>query len=209
VRGKFVAYYRVSTAEQGKSGLGLEAQRKAVVDYLDGGKWELIAEFVEVESGKRDDRPELAKAIAMCKRAKARLVIAKLDRLSRDVAFIATLMKGVDFLAVDNPHANKFTVHILAAVAEFERDAISKRTKEALAAAKARGVKLGDYARIAAAKRKATAKRAESVRQPIAETLHMSALAAAADLNQRNVTTATGARWRAMQVIRARKRLGL
>jgi DNA invertase Pin-like site-specific DNA recombinase len=209
VRGKFVAYYRVSTAEQGKSGLGLEAQRKAVVDYLDGGKWELIAEFVEVESGKRDDRPELAKAIAMCKRANARLVIAKLDRLSRDVAFIATLMKGVDFLAVDNPHANKFTVHILAAVAEFERDAISKRTKEALAAAKARGVKLGDYARIAAAKRKATAKRAESVRQPIAETLHMSALAAAADLNQRNVTTATGARWRAMQVIRARKRLGL
>ena len=164
MRGKFVAYYRVSTQEQGKSGLGLEAQRKAVVDYLDGGKWELVAEFTEVESGKRDDRPELAKAIAWCKRAKARLVIAKLDRLSRDVAFIATLMKGVDFLAVDNPHANKFTVHILAAVAEFERDAISKRTREALAAAKARGVKLGDYERIAAGKRQATAVRAESVR---------------------------------------------
>jgi DNA invertase Pin-like site-specific DNA recombinase len=94
------------------------------------------------------------------------------------VAFIATLMKGVDFLAVDNPHANKFTVHILAAVAEFERDAISKRTKEALAAAKARGVKLGDYARIATAKRKATTARAESVRPAIASTMHLSALAA-------------------------------
>jgi DNA invertase Pin-like site-specific DNA recombinase len=209
VRGKFVAYYRVSTAEQGKSGLGLEAQRKAVVDYLDGGRWELVAQFTEVESGRRDDRPELAKAIAACKKHRARLIIAKLDRLSRDVAFIATLMKGVDFLAADNPHANKLTIHIMAAMAEFERDAISKRTKEALAAAKARGVKLGDYQRIAAAKAKATARRAESVRQPIAETLHLSALAAAADLNQRNITTATGARWRAMQVIRARKRLDL
>jgi DNA invertase Pin-like site-specific DNA recombinase len=118
------------------------------------------------DGGTKQERSRLsAKAIALCKRAKARLVIAKLDRLSRDVAFIATLMKGVDFLAVDNPHANQFTVHILAAVAEFERDAISKRTKEALAAAKARGVKLGDYARIAAAKRKATAARAESVRR--------------------------------------------
>ncbi|HEY1885949.1 MAG TPA: recombinase family protein [Roseiarcus sp.] len=209
MRGKFVAYYRVSTQEQGKSGLGLEAQRKAVVDYLDGGKWELIAEFTEIESGKRDGRPELAKAIAMCKRQKARLVIAKLDRLSRDVAFIATLMKGVDFLAVDNPHANKFTVHILAAVAEFERDAISKRTREALAAAKARGVKLGDYGRIAAAKRKATAARAESVRPAISETLHLSAAAAAADLNARAVVTAAGGRWQATQVIRARRRLAL
>jgi DNA invertase Pin-like site-specific DNA recombinase len=129
---------------------------------------------------------------------------------SRRVAFVATLLeKGVDFLAVDNPHANKFTDNILAAVAEFERDAISKRTKEALAAATARGVKLGDYARIAAAKRKATAARAESVRPAIASTMHLSALAAAADLNKRNITTATGARLRAMQVIRARKRLGL
>jgi DNA invertase Pin-like site-specific DNA recombinase len=208
MRGRFVAYYRVSTQEQGKSGLGLEAQRKAVVDYLDGGKWELLAEFTEVESGMRDDRPELAKAIAMCKRAKARLVIAKLDRLSRDVAFIATLMKGVDFLAVDNPHANKLTVHIMAAMAEHERDAISQRTKDALASARARGVKLGDYERIAAGRRKATAARAESVRQPIAETLHLSAAAAATQLNRRNIASVTGKRWQATQIIRARKRLG-
>jgi DNA invertase Pin-like site-specific DNA recombinase len=210
MRGKFVAYYRVSTTEQGRSGLGLDAQRKAVTDFLDGGKWELVAEFTEVESGRRNDRPELAKAIALCKRARARLVIAKLDRLSRDVAFIAGLMaKGVDFLAVDNPHANKFTVHIMAAVAEQERDAISKRTTEALAAARARGVKLGDYARIAAAKRKATAARAEAVRPAIVSTLALSAAAAAADLNKRGVSTFAGGRWQATQVLRARHRLGL
>jgi hypothetical protein len=100
VRGKFVGYYRVSTQEQGKIGLGLEAQQRAVRGFLDGGKWELVAEFTEVESGKRDDRPELAKAIAACKKHRA-AHLAKLDRLSRGVAFIATLMKGVDFLAAD------------------------------------------------------------------------------------------------------------
>ena len=117
---RFVAYYRVSTERQGSSGLGLEAQQKAVRDYLNGGAWELVAEHVEIESGKRADRPELAKALEACKRHKARLVIAKLDRLSRNLAFIATLMEaGVEFLAVDNPHANKLTVHILAAVASM------------------------------------------------------------------------------------------
>ena len=207
MRGKFVAYYRVSTQEQGKRGLGLDAQRKAVVDYLDGGRWELVAEFTEVESGKRDDRPELEKAIALCRRQKARLIIAKLDRLSRDVAFIATLMKGVDFVAVDNPHANKFTIHILAAVAEFERDAISKRIREALAAAKARGVILGDYARISAAKQRATAKRAEAVRGAIESTMHLSTAAAAADLNARSIATSAGGRWHPMTVLRARRQL--
>src|SRR4029077_19029045 len=117
------------------SGLGLDAQRTAVSDYLDGGKWELVGEFTEIESGKRADRPQLEKAIAACKRHRARLIIAKLDRLSRNVAFIATLMeRKVDFVCCDNPTATKFTIHILAAVAEFEREAISKRTKEALAA---------------------------------------------------------------------------
>jgi DNA invertase Pin-like site-specific DNA recombinase len=155
VRGKFIAYYRVSTAEQGKSGLGLEAQRKAVRDYLDGGSWELIGEYTEVETGKRSDRPELEKAIAACKKHRARLVIAKLDRLSRNVAFIATLLeKKIDFLCCDNPHATKFNLHILAAVAEFERDAISKRTTEALAAAKARGVKLGNISALPEPNRK-------------------------------------------------------
>jgi DNA invertase Pin-like site-specific DNA recombinase len=111
---RFVAYYRVSTDRQGSSGLGLEAQQKAVRDYLDGGAWELIGEYVEVESGKRADRPELAKALEACRKQKAKLVIAKLDRLSRNLAFIATLMEaGVEFVAVDNPHANKLTVHIL------------------------------------------------------------------------------------------------
>src|SRR5271157_5318661 len=139
-RGKFVAYFRVSTDRQGKSGLGLEAQRKAVLDYLDGGRWELVAEFTEIESGKRNDRPELVKALAACKKHKAKLVIAKLDRLSRNLAFIATLMdSGVEFIAVDNPHANKLTVHILAAVAQHEREIISARTSAALKAAKAPG----------------------------------------------------------------------
>src|SRR2546423_2333114 len=144
-QGRFVAYFRVSTDRQGKSGLGLEAQRKSVLDYLDGGRWSLVAEFTEIESGKHNDRPELAAALAACKKHKARLVIAKLDRLSRNLAFIAALMEsGVEFVAVDNPHANKLTVHVLAAVAEHEREMISQRTKAALAAAKARGVKLGN-----------------------------------------------------------------
>jgi DNA invertase Pin-like site-specific DNA recombinase len=210
MRGKFVAYCRVSTNKQGRSGLGLDAQRKAVADYLDGGKWELVGEFTEIETGKRADRPELERAIAACKKHRARLIIAKLDRLSRNVAFISALMeRKVDFIAVDNPTATKFTIHILAAVAEFERDAISKRTTEALAAAKARGVTLGNYARIAKAKQEATAARAEMVRPAIEATMHLSATAAADDLNRRNITTASGKRWQAVQVIRARRCLGL
>jgi len=210
MRGKFIAYYRVSTDKQGRSGLGLEAQRKAVTDYLDGGSWELIGEYTEVESGKGSDRPELEKAIAACKKHRARLVIAKLDRLSRNVAFIATLLeKKIDFLCCDNPHATKFNLHILAAVAEFERDAISKRTTEALAAAKVRGVKLGNYQRIAEAKQAATTARAEAMRGPIEATAHLSATAAAADLNGRGITTTGGTRWQATQVIRARRLLGL
>ena len=125
-RGKFVAYYRVSTDRQGQSGLGLEAQRNAVLDYLNGGSWTLVGEFTEVEIGKHADRPQLAAALAACKKQKAKLVIAKLDRLSRNLAFIAALMdSGVEFVAADNPHANKLTIHILAAVAQHEREAIS------------------------------------------------------------------------------------
>ena len=142
--GKYIAYYRVSTDRQGKSGLGLEAQRTAVMDYLNGGSWELIEEYTEVESGKRNDRPELLKALEACKRQKAILIIAKLDRLARNVAFVANLMEsGVEFLAVDMPQANKLTVHIMAAMAEHEREMISQRTKAALQAAKERGTKLG------------------------------------------------------------------
>jgi DNA invertase Pin-like site-specific DNA recombinase len=144
-RGKFVGYLRVSTEKQGRSGLGLEAQRKAVEDYLHGGRWQLLAEYVEIESGKRSDRPELKKAITHAKATGATLVIAKLDRLSRNVAFISNLMEGgVEFVAADIPMANRLTVHVLAAVAEHEREMISQRTTAALAAAKARGIKLGN-----------------------------------------------------------------
>jgi DNA invertase Pin-like site-specific DNA recombinase len=137
-QGRFVAYFRVSTDRQGKSGLGLEAQRKSVLDYLDGGRWELVAEFMEIESGKHNDRPELEKALATCKKQKAKLVIAKLDRLSRNLAFIATLMdSGVEFVAVDNPHANKLTIHILAAVDYTHHRLLEALLAEALAPAEA------------------------------------------------------------------------
>src|SRR5690349_8803297 len=157
--GRFVAYYRVSTDRQGRSGLGLDAQRSAVTDYLNGGNWQLVAEFTEVESGRKNDRPELAKALAMCRRTGAALIIAKLDRLARNVAFVSNLMEaGVEFTAVDFPTANRLTIHILAAVAEHEREMISARTKAALAAAKARGTKLGNPAGLSAeARTKGTA----------------------------------------------------
>jgi DNA invertase Pin-like site-specific DNA recombinase len=145
-KGRHVAYYRVSTAKQGRSGLGLDAQRKAVMDYLNGGSWDLAGEFLEIESGKLDRRPELEKALAMCELTGATLVVAKLDRLSRNVAFLATLQdSGARFVAADMPEANELTIHIMAAVAQAERKAISRRTKEALAAAKARGVRLGGF----------------------------------------------------------------
>src|SRR3954471_8993115 len=111
--GKFVSYCRVSTQSQGASGLGLEAQREAVAGYLNGGAWKLVDEFVEIESGKNADRPQLAAALAACRKHKATLVVAKLDRLSRSVAFLSALMEsGVEFVAVDNPHANKLMLHL-------------------------------------------------------------------------------------------------
>jgi DNA invertase Pin-like site-specific DNA recombinase len=140
--GQFAAYYRVSTDRQGKSGLGIEAQQAAVRGYL--GASMPIAKFTEIETGKRNDRPELERALALCRKRKAKLVIAKLDRLSRNLAFIAALMdSSVEFVAVDNPHATRLTLHILAAVAEHEREMIAQRTKAALQAAKARKIRLG------------------------------------------------------------------
>jgi DNA invertase Pin-like site-specific DNA recombinase len=144
--GKFVAYYRVSTAKQGRSGLGLEAQQEAVRSYLNGGSWKLLGEFTEVESGKRDDRPQLVKALEVCRLTGAVLVIAKLDRLSRDAHFLLGLEKaGVEFVAVDMPNANRLTVRLMAVIAQEEREMIAARTKAALAAAKARGVRLGGW----------------------------------------------------------------
>ena len=135
-----IPYYRVSTKKQGASGLGLEAQVASVNSYAIAGAHKIIASYQEIETGKRSDRPELAKAIMHAKRAKATLIIAKLDRLARNVHFLSGLMEArVDFVCCDNPHANRLTLHILAAVAEDEARAISERTKAALAAYKARG----------------------------------------------------------------------
>ena len=119
--GNFVAYYRVRTERQGRSGLGLEAQQKAVRDHLNGGDWKLVGEFTEVESGERSDRPKLAEALKACRLCGATLIIARIDRLARNVAFLSNLMDaGVDFVAVNLPQANRLTVHTLAAVAEHE-----------------------------------------------------------------------------------------
>lgn len=146
--GKFVAYLRVSTSRQGQSGLGLEAQREAVARYLQDGARTLSGEFVEVESGKGSNalarRPQLGLALEACRKHRATLVIAKLDRLARNVHFISGLLEsGVEFVAADMPEANKVMLHMHAVMAEWERDQISARTKAALAAAKARGVRLG------------------------------------------------------------------
>lgn len=141
----FVGYYRVSTQSQGRSGLGMEAQRKAVAAYVKSIGGSLQAHFEEVESGGKAERVQLRAALALCKAKKATLVIAKLDRLARNLHFISALLEsGVEFVAADMPSANKLTIHIIAAMAEYERDVISQRTKASLAAAKARGVILGN-----------------------------------------------------------------
>jgi DNA invertase Pin-like site-specific DNA recombinase len=214
--GKFISYHRVSTDRQGQSGLGLEAQQKAVADYLNGGNWELVGEYTEVESGKRNDRPQLAAALEACKKHKAKLVIAKLDRLARNVHFISGLMEsGVDFVAADMPEANKLTVHIMAAMAEHEREQISARTKAALAAAKARGKKLGwsmpsrkeeqaAAARKAVRNSKANADRFAANTLPIIKEIEASGISTlkgiAGALNARGVKTARGGKWYAATV---------
>jgi len=208
----FVAYYRVSTDRQGRSGLGLEAQREAVARFLAGyGGTALLGEFTEVESGSRADRPQLAAALALAlaRRRRATLVIAKLDRLARSVAFIAGLMEGgAPFVACDNPYATPLTIHILAAVAQHEREAISARTKAALAVAKTRGTRLGNPngapARVlaAVANRAGAVRRAEAVR-PLAERLAAQGLslrAVARELEERRIPTARGGRWYAASV---------
>lgn len=204
--GRFVAYYRVSTDRQGASGLGLDAQRAAVAAFI-SGRGVLASEFTEVESGRRNDRPELHMAIAACQRQRATLVIAKLDRLARNVAFIANLMEsGVEFVAVDMPQANRLTLHILAAVAEHEREMISQRTKAALAVAKARGTKLGNpnpNLPAAVAARTARMAKARGAVAPLIGRLRaqgMSLRAIAADLNERRILTVTGCQWHASSV---------
>jgi len=209
--GKFVAYYRVSTDKQGRSGLGLEAQVEAVRQYLNGGPWELVGEFTETESGARNNRPALTEALALAKRQKATLIVAKMDRLSRSVAFIAGLMDAkVDFVAVDQPHANRLTIHILSAVAEHEREMISQRTKSALQAAKARGVRLGANGAKLAAENKAAANLRLAPLASRLGTLRAEGLTVRAmvvRLNADGVKSPSGGRWHPANVHRALKRL--
>jgi DNA invertase Pin-like site-specific DNA recombinase len=153
MNGRFISYYRVSTAQQGRSGLGLQAQREAVRDFLNGGDWTLMGEFTEVESGKRTDRPQLDAALALCRLTGATLIVAKLDRLARNVRFLLSVVEGTgeagvvfcDLPTVPPGAMGKFIVTQMAAVAELEAGLISKRTKDALAASKARGKALGGY----------------------------------------------------------------
>ncbi len=212
MNGKFIAYYRVSTAQQGKSGLGLEAQREAVKGHLNGGAWELLGEFTEIESGRRKNRPQLQAALALCKKHKATLIIAKLDRLARNLHFISGLMEaGIDFVAVDMPTANRLTVQILAAVAEEEARAISARTKAALASAKARGTKLGTHGAIlGAVNHRKALETVESVRPVLAEIEEegiKTVRGIAEALNKRNVPTPSGGRWHPTSVHRLLARM--
>jgi len=214
---RVVAYYRVSTAQQGRSGLGLEGQEAAVAAYVAATGANLLAPpYREVESGRHNDRPELAKAIAHARRAHATLLIAKLDRLARNVHFISGLMEStVDFVACDMPTANRLTVHILAAVAEEEARAISERTKTALAAAKARGTKLGTNNLTAEGTRKGLAAAAQviqsakidayrdilpAIKQMDSAGVSLNAIAKV--LNERGEVTRRGRPWNAMQVSR-------
>ncbi|HWE75517.1 MAG TPA: recombinase family protein [Stellaceae bacterium] len=209
----WVAYYRVSAPKQGRSGLGLEAQRTAVRDYLRHGDNGLIGEYIEVESGKRAiNRPQLAAALAQCKARGATLIIAKLDRLARNVAFIANLMEStVEFVAADNPSANRLMLHVAAAFAEHEAHEISARTKAALSAAKARGVKLGVYGATLAAKKRIEANENAKNYTQIIRDIRASGIVTVrgitSELNKRGISSVSGRRWHVPTVHRLLRRL--
>jgi DNA invertase Pin-like site-specific DNA recombinase len=203
-RGKFVAYYRVSTDKQGRSGLGLDAQRAAVAQRLDGGSWKLVGEFTEVESGKRAKRPQLEIALTACKKQKAKLVVAKLDRLTRNVRFMLTLLdSGVEVLFCDMPDVTgamgRFILTGMANVAELEAGLISERTKAGLAIAKQRGVKLGVHgAKTLAPKYKAEAKARADQLAPLIRQLQRdgySMRGIAGELSKRKIETPRAGVW--------------
>ena len=221
-----IGYVRVSTAGQGASGLGLEAQQAAIDAYAKAHGADVVRVYMEVESGRKSDRPELAKALAHAKRSRATLVVAKLDRLARNVAFLSRLMEAkADFVACDNPAANKLTLHILAAVAEAEAEAISARTKAALVAYKARGGKLGGAlkqcrnltqaarqrgAKAAGEANRAKADEAYSDLAPIVAELRgkgRTQVEIAAELNKLGHTTRRGKPWNHVQVGRVLQRM--
>jgi DNA invertase Pin-like site-specific DNA recombinase len=216
---RYVTYKRVSTKDQGKSGLGLEAQERDIDIFLNtysDEPWEVVGEFVEVESGTDDTRPELAKAVEMAKREKATLLVAKLDRLSRKVAFIAALMDDpkLSLKVAQMPYADKFQLHIYAALAEQERDFISQRTKAALKAAKAKGTKLGGLRdktmkrnEVLKAQADARARKVEGIVMPMRQ--QGASLRAIADaLNSAGIATSRGSQWQAVSVSRLLERLG-
>jgi DNA invertase Pin-like site-specific DNA recombinase len=216
---KYVAYLRVSTAKQGSSGLGLEAQETAIKSFLKDDD-QLLSTFIEIESGKDDERPELAKALREVELTGAKLLVAKLDRLSRAVSFIARLMDSkVDFIACDQPAATPFSIHIYAAVAEHERNMISQRTKAALRAAKERGAKLGGYrggpkvdpALGTAAKREKAKAFNDRIRAALTELQTSGATSLsemARRLNERGILTRRGKGWTATQVARVLASVG-
>lgn len=220
--GNYILYHRVSTQKQGKSGLGLAAQQQAIQTYLNDGRWKVMGEYVEVESGRRNDRPELAKALRACRVHNATLLIAKLDRLSRNVHFLTGLMEsGVKFKAVDMPEADNFTVSILAALAQKEAELTSQRTKAALQAAKNRGVRLGKPANltksggIKGAEMSAVIRagkanaRAADLREPVLNLVErgLSLQAIANELNGLGIRTVQGCEWKPMSVKRLIDRL--
>ena len=222
---KVIAYYRVSTDKQKRSGLGLDAQKEAVRNYLNGGRWKLVGEFTERESGKRNDRPALGQALAMCRLQNATLVVAKLDRLARNTQFLLTVVNqsgdaGVvfcDLPSIPEGPTGKFLLTQMASVAELEAGLISQRTKAALRAAKARGQVLGCRndkvaahakrgARASAAVRTAKAEKRAADILPVIEAIkgggNTSLRQIAAALNERGITTARGGLWSAVQVKR-------
>ena len=214
--GKFVSYYRVSTDRQGRSGLGLEAQKEAVQQRLNGGSWQLVAEFVEIESGKRAKRPQLDAALAACMKHKAKLVVAKLDRLSRNVAFLLKLIdSGVEVLFADLPELSgamgRFMLTTMASVAELEAGLISERTKAALKAAKARGVKLGRHgAEVLAPKYREEARQRAKELEPIIRDLQEKGYSRnriAMELNKRKMPTPRHGRWDHSSVRNVMRRL--
>ncbi len=223
---RIVAYHRVSTAAQGRSGLGLEAQEAAIAAFAASRGARVIASYTEIESGKRDNRPQLAAALHQAKVTGATLIIAKLDRLSRNVAFLASLQdSGVQFVAADMPEANELTVHIMAAVAQAERKATAKRTREALQAAKARGAVLGNPNGAAALRRagkgngaslKAIGGNADAFAadlRPVLEDIRAAGITSlegiARELTAREIRTPRGGRWRPTSVKNLLTRLHL
>lgn len=220
--GNFVTYLRVSTDRQGQSGLGLEAQRAAVQAHLNGGNWKIVEEVVEVESGRKNGRPELARALRLCRIYGATLLVAKLDRLSRSVAFIANLMEAnVPFKAADMPEADETHLHMMSVFAQHEAKAISRRTKEALAASKkalgGHRVSAEEFAKVAAKGRKVSAavrsssanKRSKDIAETIEDIRKEGATSfrqVAAKLNQRMIPTPRGGKWSAVQVTRVLNR---